>query len=207
MLNTEDTNNNNNNNNNEPSDIQRNRALTFKENTQIRLECQSSGGRPSPRIEWLNVSKNFNFNSNREIQLMRNQKKSSLPIVSIKDNHNQLVSSSMVTLSLTRYDLNSHFVCLMIPQTIQFNSMEGPTQQQNNLDQMLRSPADLGALLGRSNRASIRPDQLVDIDQQQQQQPQEPMSKWIKFDVQGKIEISLNSEVSEIEREREKSLF
>lgn len=133
--------------------------MTYKEGAQVKLECQSSGGRPAPKIEWLNVSFPANYQSSNNFQppdareLLRQNsnillasdrvrllrgwwphKKSSYfinsagePTASPASESAGLVpvTSSSVTISLSRYDLQSQFLCLVVPQ--QHNQ---PPQQQ-----------------------------------------------------------------------------
>lgn len=203
-------NNNNSSNNN-------NRMLTFKEGAQVKLDCQSSGGKPAPRIEWLNISSPVALQSifdaldnNRagdridslpiqftEVQLMRSywpQKKTTFsladqlttPIGShIPQNHQQPITSSSLTISLSRFDLHSHFVCLVLPATAILNDFTSGQTLNNHLsqEQLIKNPAYLSTLFANQMRASSSSN----IHQQNLASTPAvaPMLKWIKLDVQG----------------------
>lgn len=175
--------------------------LTFKEGSQVKLECQSSGGRPSPRIEWFNVSGGAIPSSHStldtsepprstgplgpsDVQLMRSQKKSTMAgnsnLRSPNDSQSissttSLTSSSSLVVSLSRYDLDSQFVCLVIPQT----TIHWDSQQASNEAALMasRSPSYWASLL---NQASSNPSSSQSAEDQTK-----PMSKWIRFNVQG----------------------
>lgn len=211
--------------------------LTFKEGAQIKLECQSGGGKPAPRIEWLNVSSlamfppmsplpansrdsepftiatdsnDYNDNdgeptsggSSRASNERRQQQQQSQPEVQLMRLHwahkrmsyvdsspsspssssysttsasggnrtGQLITSSSVTFSLSRYDLNSRFVCLVIPQTI------AQSQQQSTNDMPVRNLAQLGAMINGH----------VGPQSQGNSQASPLMLKWLKLNVQVK---------------------
>lgn len=197
-----------------------NRMLTFKEGAQVKLECQSSGGKPAPRIEWLNISSPLlafqNFNSlldddNRaksvggadfapnahqftQVQLMRSywpQKKAtfsmgdqlSLTGTHISQNYQQPITSSSVTISLSRFDLHSHFVCLVLPATTISNDLTGSQASNNHLsqEQLIKSPAYLSTLLANQMRTSSSSNSHNSLTTP----AAAPMLKWIKLDIQG----------------------
>lgn len=204
--------NNYNNNNNS-------RMLTFKEGAQVKLECQSSGGKPAPRIEWLNISSPMVFQSSNtptdddnragagvgmdsistaqqftEVQLMRSfwpQKKATFSIADqstptgshISQNHQQPITSSSVTFSLSRFDLRSHFVCLVLPATTISNDLTSSQALNNHLsqEQLIKNPAYLSTLFANQMRASASSNShnLASTS------AVSPMLKWIKLDIQG----------------------
>lgn len=130
----------------------------------MRLECQSAGGRPAPRIEWLNVSRPAL--GPPTVQLMRlhwPQKKTSI----LEPNQQTPVSSSALSISLSRHDLHSHFACLVLASQLPRPGQPGP---QPPVEQLLRSPAYLGSLLNQRPAGSGEAA---------------PMLKWIKLEVQG----------------------
>lgn len=145
----------------------------FREGAQVRLECQSSGGRPAPRIEWLNLS-----DTSEQVHLMRDfwpQKRTSF----LQQDSNVPVTSSSLTVSLSRFDLHNQFVCLVLPQ--QFRGQQQQQQQlapaaHYSLEQLVKNPAHLARMLKAGSLAN---------GQQQQQQQQGLMFKRIKLDVQG----------------------
>lgn len=207
-------NSNNNSSSSSSGNNNNNRMLTFKEGAQVRLDCQSSGGKPAPRIEWLNISSPvalqsiFNaLDNNRagngidsipiqftEVQLMRSywpQKKTifsladqlTTPIGShISQNHQQPITSSSVTISLSRFDLHSHFVCLVLPATAISNDLTSSQTLNNHLsqEQLIKNPAYLSTLFANQMRANSSSNIY------QQNSASAPMLKWIKLDVQGK---------------------
>lgn len=83
----------------------------FKEGSKVRLECRSSGGHPAPRIEWLNVTSAWPpgrpGQEAVQYEAMRFVHKSELGPVAL---------ASSVRITLTRYDLRSSFVCLVVPR-------------------------------------------------------------------------------------------
>lgn len=181
----------------------------FKEGAQVKLDCVSSGGRPAPRIEWLNVSgltglqddgeSGWQADRRRlEVQLMRAhwpQKKSTF-VESMSGNsgasggtgaaaaaasaigNTQVsapITSSSVTISVTRHDLHSHFVCIVLPTahlSIGQQQQQHQPQTTQSLEQLIKNPAYLAALLSASRPLTT-----------QQQQPL--MFKLVKLDVQG----------------------
>lgn len=158
-------------------------ALTFKEGAQVRLECQSTGGRPAPRIEWLNVTRrhtNLSDQSKPIVQLMRlhwPQKKLVATSFEPGDHkrHQQLpVTSSAVSFALSRYDLHSEFACLVLPTYLAMSNSQQQPLQQTPVEQLIKSPVYLNSLFNqRQSLASEAAGTLA------------PMLKWIKLEVQG----------------------
>lgn len=200
---------------------------TFKEGAQVKLECQSAGGRPAPRIEWLNVSslylshwqpsgQNFSPKSTLSFSGTSQQQQldlsgSSLPMQIIKPADVQLLralwphkkttytipsslssdisssssssdiplTSSSVTILLSRYDLQSKFVCLVLPQT--YNN-----QQQNVEQQLIRNPVYLSGLLNQQlQQYSSNNHQVSGSASANGRQQAQPMVKWLNLNVQG----------------------
>lgn len=144
--------------------------LTFKEGSQVRLECQSSGGRPAPKIEWLNVSLQqqqqqhdnllnlpdarelfkANSSASNRVSLLRSwwpHKKATYFVDSPESSTSLPVTSSSVTISLSRYDLQSQFVCLVVPQQHSSSS----SSSSSNLEQsQFNSRSQLGQLVSGS---------------------------------------------------------
>lgn len=149
----------------------------------MRLECQSGGGRPAPRIEWLNVSEPADrrvgvAGGPREVRLLRadwpshkkiqatNINSPALPLssnLSLNSSAlNQPISSSSVTISLSSNDLNSKFACLVIPQ------LQHASQYSDSAhEQLVKSASYLGSLIEQAEHSNSL------------------MLKWIKPDVQG----------------------
>lgn len=120
----------------------------FKEAEQVRLECQSSGGKPAPRIEWFNVSVRpesaeaeqpslASLAQRLQVEPMRAHWQQKKPL-SASDGSLLPLTSSSTSVSLSRFDLNSNFVCLVLPAS--------PAGAPNT-DQLLRSPSRLANLL------------------------------------------------------------
>lgn len=137
----------------------------------MRLECQSSGGKPAPRIEWLNISE-----SGEQVHLMRDfwpQKRTSF----LQQDSGSPVTSSSLAILLSRFDLHSQFVCLVMPQQSrgqQQQQQPAAVAQHSQLEQLVKNPAHLARMLKTSPANS-----------QLQQQTLGLMFKRIKLDVQG----------------------
>ena len=160
-------------------------ALSLKEGSQVRLECQSGGGRPAPRIEWLNVSwaqqqqqQQQQQRAPAQVQLLRAlwpHKKAaySEQLAQLTSPGQPVpVTSSSVTISLSRFDLSSQFVCLVLA------GGGGGGQQpvgQSNEQLLSESAAHLAALLEQRSLGANSTAGTGSL----------PMLKWIKFDVQG----------------------
>ena len=145
----------------------------FKEGAQVRLECQSSGGKPAPRLEWLNISE-----SGEQVHLMRDfwpQKRTSF----LQQDSGSPVTSSSLAILLSRFDLHSQFVCLVLPQQSRGQQQQQPAAavaQYSQLEQLVKNPAHLARMLKTSPANS-----------QLQQQNLGLMFKRIKLDVQGEF--------------------
>lgn len=137
----------------------------------MRLECRSGGGKPAPRIEWLNLTERESGvgvgMGRHELQLMR----SMWPIKRAHFVEQQVpVSSSSLTLTLSRADLHSSFVCLVLAPALQ------PAGAANELlPANLDEPSHLARLLAQTPMLSARPFGLDGGS----------LLKWIKLDVLG----------------------
>lgn len=148
----------------------------------MRLECQSGGGKPAPRIEWLNLT---TLGASSELQLMRMH----WPVlrrlttsaagadnsISMGASSTVPVTSSALTVTLSRFDLKSRFICLVLPhQTTTTTS--NPNQYELLLPPNLRQPKQLNDLLDQIPMlANSRSSNEIGFQ----------MLKWIKFDVLG----------------------
>lgn len=126
----------------------------------MRLECQSSGGKPAPRIEWLNLTRvqeaplNNSRADRHELQLMRLHwptKRASFqqPAANGSAGGEQVpVTSSSVTVTVGRADARARFVCLLLPAgTAQPPPSAGPAQWLAELAPEWRHPDGLAQLL------------------------------------------------------------
>lgn len=137
----------------------------------MRLECQSSGGRPAPRIEWLNLSSPLmtaGAGARAEVQLMRNhwplkRTSSADPL--------QPTASTAMTISLSRADLQSRFLCLVLPQTTS--------------GQLSSAPAELPAIVRDGPQLALQLEQVPMLAGSWLAGSGAPMLKWIKLDVLG----------------------
>lgn len=170
----------------------------------MRLECQSAGGRPAPRVEWLNVSRragqSSSWNDDDErasgnqqaaaaaaVQLMRlhwPQKKSTSYETNLQQQQVPITSSAL-SISLSRYDLHSQFACLVLPTYLPELGLSASQQrsaqppQQLTVEQLIKSPAYLSSLLNQRIEGAPTADNRPGAD------AGAPMLKWIKLDVQG----------------------
>lgn len=160
-----------------PTQLQRDRSGSFKEGDQVRLECLSSGGKPAPRIEWLNVSVRpesvspmvpTNLAQRLQVEPMRTHWQLKKPLLGA-DGSLLPVTSSSVSVSLSRFDLNSNFVCLLLAG--------GPAGSIAN-EQLMRSPTRLAGLL-----ASLKLQQ--EQASEHTSSPVALMSRWLKLPVSG----------------------
>lgn len=133
----------------------------------MKLECQSSGGKPAPRIEWLNVSE-----TDERVHLMRDfwpQKRTSF----FQQDNGSPVTSSSLTVSLSRFDLRGQFVCLVLPQQLR-DQQQLASGAHYSLEQLVKNPVHLLRMLNGSP-----------ANGQQQLHSLGLMFKRIKLDVQG----------------------
>lgn len=172
----------------------------------MKLECQSSGGKPAPRIEWLNISSPVNIQSfsgadngadlslqqPAHVQLMRTfwpQKKATFSdqhqhhhqLSQVHQHQHQPITSSSVTISLSRFDLQSHFMCLVLPAT---STPTAPHQQQPFSIDPLLSPSSNGHFGNQDQHLAAYLSSLL-VNQARANGATSPMLKWIKLDVQG----------------------
>ena len=246
---------------------------TFKEGAQVRLECRSSGGKPAPRIEWLNLTSggapkslsnehqhqqqlaNERLNDNDqsmmmmmmttmagannnnkpesepepepepELQLMRSfwpikratyftssfwpngaaldtqaagpagsqnfsqhQRQQQQQLASAHSSNQVPVTSSSITITVSRYDLRSRFICLVLPQQQTIMNSPQPQQQQPTttlggleLPLHIRRPSQLAALL--DNTPMLTTTSLA----------AGPMLKWVKLNVLGEFNSKLRA--------------
>lgn len=121
------------------------------------------------RVHW--PQKRLTYSSSLA-ESTKNNTTIALPLLS------QPVTSSSVTFSLSRYDLRSQFVCMVLPQ------LHHSAQHPSNLahEQLVRSPAYLAALLSQhGGRQSSNNNNNNPVGSSST-----PMLKWLKLDVQGK---------------------
>lgn len=149
----------------------------------MRLECQSSGGKPAPRIEWLNVSSAPDGSARPEqLQWMR----STWPIKRLHlapaSPDQAPLTSSSVTITLSRADQRSRFVCLVLPSTGSGGAAAQSQAAAAAADQLApewRRPEQWARLL----------DQLPMLASARAAGAQtghaQPMFKWIKLNVFG----------------------
>lgn len=138
----------------------------------MRLECQSSQGRPAPRIEWLNVSvrpealDSAGAEERLQVEPMRAHWQQRKPLVG-PDGALVPLTSSSASVSLSRFDLATSFVCLVLPSL--------GAQSGSGHDQLMRSPARLAALLAKLKE---EPSQAA------------AMSRWLRLPLAGEYSLA-----------------
>jgi hypothetical protein len=228
-------------------------GLTFKEGAQVRLDCQSAGGKPAPRIEWLNLTtwtgtggggasptatmneplgnNSMKFNDDNDDQSMGGQagrlatgqqqqpelaqlmrlhwpiKRATYSVNSydsfgqqqVNNNINQIgpqqqpipVTSSSITITLSRYDFRSRFACLVLPAVHSSISGggSGSSSSNNNNDPAsgeLQLLAELPAGLRNARALNRAASQVAMLTNTRLQTADGPMLKWIQLSVLGK---------------------
>lgn len=137
----------------------------------MRLECASAGGKPAPRIEWLNVSLAGAATKPIDIVDVRAMRTHwPLKLASIAAGELP-VTTAAVSFTVSRYDLRSRFVCAVLPAPLPQMGLAAASAQLTRQDALLVQRSYLSSAL--SAAAATNVPHTSDA----------PMLKWTQLDI------------------------